>query len=682
MSDFMAAFRSAMAEYDLVPPEIVADGSLHRFSANGNHDLAGWYTLFPDGVPAGAFGNWRSGLKVKWSSKEDSELTTKDRAEQQKRWRLAKELRDRGQAQRHQQAKAKALSAWERARPATTDHPNLARKQVQPHGPRVNAAGTLLVPIYHFSDSGGFELWAVQEILGNGTFSHRGDKRFPLGSMKKGGFFSLGETGGDTQLYFCEGFATGASIHEATGKPIICCFDAGNLEPVISQWRVLHPGREFVICGDDDQYGAQNAGRDKAEAAAKNHNCLGVFPKFTALDTEPTDFNDLHCQEGLQAVKEQLEKTNTSPNPDLSPEACRVSAQLTSRPPERPMLMTLEGVGVLPAGIVAMWCATGGTGKTFLLLNLSFMAAYGRAFAPFEFTKALKVLFFSLEDDLDELFRRLWDISGDGSFSRNLYVAAYPGEIGPLMQLADGSSVRSDTFHWFDRELEKYQDVGLDLVILDTQSRFNGLSENTNEHGAAFISALEYIASRHKITIMVVAHTNEESVKNPPRRMTKAMLRGASSIGDNVRAVFGMREMTEVTARTFAIKDFRNYVELDTPKANRSARFPFPLFYKMDETGVLHYTNLYTERMDDMAHYFVEVLSAQDKEFTIRELEKEKIGKVIHDQVAEKYPKFRKREDTRSAIDYAQRKGWVRLVKETIVKGREKEVIRVLSTIV
>lgn len=49
-----------------------------------------------------------------------------------------------------------------------------------------------------------------------------------------------------------------------------------------------------------------NVGREKALAAAAAHEIEAVFPTFRSLDDGPSDFNDLHVREGLNAVREQL----------------------------------------------------------------------------------------------------------------------------------------------------------------------------------------------------------------------------------------------------------------------------------------------------------------------------------------------------------------------------------------
>ncbi len=54
-----------------------------------------------------------------------------------------------------------------------------------------------------------------------------------------GCYFSIGDVNGAVAVCICEGFATGASIHEATDYPVVVAFNAGNLGPVA---RVLRRG--------------------------------------------------------------------------------------------------------------------------------------------------------------------------------------------------------------------------------------------------------------------------------------------------------------------------------------------------------------------------------------------------------------------------------------------------------
>ena len=96
----------------------------------------------------------------------------------------------------------------------------------------------------------------------------------------------VGELGtdpaGPAVLLIAEGFATAASLHEATGRPAAVAFDAGNLAHVVKALRKKYPAALIVLAGDDDRdteaRTGSNPGRLKATAAARSVQGLAVFP--------------------------------------------------------------------------------------------------------------------------------------------------------------------------------------------------------------------------------------------------------------------------------------------------------------------------------------------------------------------------------------------------------------------
>ena len=56
MSDISGTdFLEEIGKHQDLPEQIVGDGKIHRYGPK----KALWYVLFPDGIPAGAFGVWR-----------------------------------------------------------------------------------------------------------------------------------------------------------------------------------------------------------------------------------------------------------------------------------------------------------------------------------------------------------------------------------------------------------------------------------------------------------------------------------------------------------------------------------------------------------------------------------------------------------------------------------------------
>ena len=62
-----------------------------------------------------------------------------------------------------------------------------------------------------------------------------------------------------------------------------------------------------MIAADDDRWkpAIGNTGRTKASEAARRYGCKMALPHFKHLETKPTDWNDLHVLEGIEAVKRQ-----------------------------------------------------------------------------------------------------------------------------------------------------------------------------------------------------------------------------------------------------------------------------------------------------------------------------------------------------------------------------------------
>lgn len=287
------AFLAAIEAAGLTPPEkIIADGDIQRFSSNGKvNNSAGWYVLHVGGgVASGVFGCWREGIKQHWLSKSTNAMTRTERVAYRGQVQSLKKQRDSEKAQRWASAAARA-TRWFDAEPICTTHPYLTTKGVQPYDIR-QSGDRLLIPL---CDSSG-TLHSLQ------TITPEGDKRFLTGGRMKGCFHAI--TGSAEVLLICEGYATGASLHEATGHAVAVAFNAGNLETVALDLHAQYPDVKIVIAADDDDQTKGNPGMTKARAAAAAVGGYLAVPDFGAnRPAKATDFNDLHQHSGLDAVK-------------------------------------------------------------------------------------------------------------------------------------------------------------------------------------------------------------------------------------------------------------------------------------------------------------------------------------------------------------------------------------------
>ncbi len=311
VADPVGQFREAIHAANLIPPDIIeADGELHRFASNGKRgDLAGWYVLHLDGIPAGAFGCWRSGLTESWHADVGRTLTDTEREQQRQRIEAARAKREHAERESREQARERAVRDWAAATPAPDSHPYLARKAVKAHGLRVDRDGHLVVPVR--DRMGAWQ--SLQRISPDGE-----DKKFLRGGKIAGGYYAIGKPGGTVGV--AEGFATAATIHEATGHAVAVAFNAGNLEAVARALRQKFPKAKLIVCADDDAAKAGNPGLTKASAAAQAVGGLLAVPDFGADRPEKTsDFNDLAAHRGVDAVRGCIDSAKP-PNAPAWPE--------------------------------------------------------------------------------------------------------------------------------------------------------------------------------------------------------------------------------------------------------------------------------------------------------------------------------------------------------------------------
>lgn len=291
------------------------DGKRHRVATDGDKAGAtsGVYQGFLDGRPAGWYQDHRASEgKVNWTSTGSH---TYDPAQAMKQRALAAQKRwDREiQSQLEFSQMGKTLSRqWSKMPPATETHAYLARKGVPAaNGVRLDKYDNLVIPLRN-SDG---ELRTLQYIKPDGT------KNLKKGAEKTGNFFVVGgELSPQRPVLYAEGYATAASLHLATGMPVVMTVDAGNLVTVSRNLKERYPDNHHIILGEDDftktnNRGEQdNKGAKKAQEAAAAINGIYIIPSFSERERAQafagtasfSDFNDIHVANGLNAVREQL----------------------------------------------------------------------------------------------------------------------------------------------------------------------------------------------------------------------------------------------------------------------------------------------------------------------------------------------------------------------------------------
>lgn len=214
-------------------------------------------------------------------------------------------------ARKQEVAAEKAATLWNAASDVGTSS-YLQRKNVHGCGVRF-ANDMLLVPV---RDADG-KLWNVQRIYVSG------DKLFLTGGRVSGCFHLIGDIAASSWLLIAEGYATAATLHEATGHAVIVAFNANNVKHVAQAMRKRHPAAKLLICADDDQETEtktrKNPGVTAAAAAAKAVE--GHWCKPSLLPKGGSDFNDMATAFGLPSVRAHIDALTSEVDTSTGPES-------------------------------------------------------------------------------------------------------------------------------------------------------------------------------------------------------------------------------------------------------------------------------------------------------------------------------------------------------------------------
>jgi putative DNA primase/helicase len=281
-----------------LPPEEVTESRVVRWGKNKRY----WAVRFTGGY---ALGDWTCGLKD--FAFEEGFDHKKCRRQIEKAQRKLTKEKNTG----HTEAVVIAQQLWNSASECLT-HPYLEKKKIKAHGLRIDRQ-TLLIPLH---DEHG-NLISLQKIWPDPKKLGKFIKGFLKGSRLQGNCFTIGEI--KDNVVICEGYATGATIHEITGIPVVVAFSSNNLLNITQRVVKNYPQSGVIVAADNDRFKEGNPGLTKAKEAAKSVNVRLVVPEFASDDGEPTDFNDLYVNEGAEKVREAFssetkEKKETAPD--------------------------------------------------------------------------------------------------------------------------------------------------------------------------------------------------------------------------------------------------------------------------------------------------------------------------------------------------------------------------------
>lgn len=343
------------------------DAKIQRWKVKGeDSERRGWSRLkewtSPKGHSyiVGCYGVWHGNddgyTKIEFR-KDDvaDELSAADKAAIKAAQKASAEAIKKERQREADTAATWASLVWSRCVPVESQaqHEYLQRKQIQPHGVRLlGDVGDLELPgidssnIYRLKAGSGALVIPMHDQHGNVCglqFVYpRGherakkierDKEFWPSGMAMGGTFGIiGPIHRNGIALVCEGYATGATLHEATGQSVVYAFSANNLIKAGKALRRQFPALRLMFCADDDYLTQGNPGVSEASnASAMIERSAWMKPDFVGTDGEDrrggkklTDFNDLAILTGLPIV------VATQVNAALDSHKWRESASLPS----------------------------------------------------------------------------------------------------------------------------------------------------------------------------------------------------------------------------------------------------------------------------------------------------------------------------------------------------------------
>ncbi|MGN0917240.1 MAG: AAA family ATPase [Candidatus Enterousia sp.] len=470
----------------------------NNIAANGftrwGHNSKYWLTPVADGY---AFGDWSSGEKHFAFPNDINLLSPAEQAEINRK--IAAERAKYHAEQQEQQKKVAETAASQFAKlgDAPAEHPYLACKQIAANAAKYNPdTQSLVVPLY---DSAG-KLWSLQYIGPNG------EKRFMPGGRKKGCFCSFGDET-DTVI-ICEGFATAATIHAATGLHTIAAMDAGNLLPVAQSIRSKYPTAKMIIAADNDWESEINTGVNAAAVAADTVCATLCVPK---IDTPGmSDFNDIALNQGLAQAKQQLDAAIAVAMRPLNG-GFRVMSMAEFLDHELPPIEFLL-YPLIPQNGVSLLYAERGAGKTFMAMAIAIAAASGFDFLNFKAEKPRRVLYIDGEMDAREMQDRF-----------NLLIAGFESEGKEVIRdnitlflsgLQDNATMPDLATPAGQRQVEIYA-KNADLIIVDNIfSLYTAGRENDADSWVKYNEWSRKMRAMGK-SILWLHHTGKDKTRGP-----------------------------------------------------------------------------------------------------------------------------------------------------------------------
>jgi RecA-family ATPase len=241
----------------------------------------------------------------------------------------------------------------------------------------------------------------------------------------------------------------------------------------------------------------------------------------------------------------------------------RTASEFAGQPvPERQWVVP----DLIPHRNVTGLSGDGGTGKTLLALQLGVGVAFTGYWLEMEVHKQGPVIFFSAEDELDELHRRLADICAaekiDLESLDDFQILPMAGLDAMLATHDRSSGSMKKTNLWLElvRIIELFEPA---LVVIDTQADVFGGDEINRRQAREFITMLRGLAFRNDAAVLLLSHPSLTGIS------TGTGSSGSTGWNNSLRSRLYFKRILADDRKTELDPDLRL---LSNEKANYAAR--------------------------------------------------------------------------------------------------------------
>ena len=493
------------------------DGRIHRFSTTGRRgDLDGWYVYYenPGNRDVCVANSWRyANNKLIWVSGQ--EAITPELHAYIKQRKNESERQDKEEKARVAIEAAKEYSALP---PADDSHPYLIAKGVHAYdGVSVTDHGaTLIIPVY--TPEGG--IVSYQRIFRDTADVSRFRKIFKKGGRTSGCFFVIGNPSSGDEAWLCEGYATGASVYEATGRPVVVAFFGSNMKAVAE---ALKGRLKLTVVADNDDKGkGTNPGKAYAEATGLPYKMIPEAGK---------DANDYAAAHGLAALRDFL-------MPKASDWIERGDDFIRTPSPLKWLIK-----GWLPEEGLVMVYGASNSGKTFAVLDMLLTMSTGRQEWQERKAKEVSCLYLCGEGKAGLRGRvAVWVQEHHGTSTGRFGVSSGPKQLNEPADLA------------YVSEQIRLSGLNPKVIAIDTLNRFFSGNENKADEIGGFLGALSELQAETHALIILIHHTGvSEEAQN--RARGSSAIRGAVDVEIHVENENGCITLTQTKQRDAEVQE-------------------------------------------------------------------------------------------------------------------------------